>query len=87
MAPPPRGFLRYRDGKSRNLCVRVDNSLSSLISGVNELSVNSSVILNELVEQEKPRGGQAREEESSDDEDDEDELKSDPQPPTKRSKT
>lgn len=51
--------LRYRDGQRRNLCVQVNNSLSSLISGISELTANASVLLSKLVEQEKSLGGRA----------------------------
>uniref|UniRef100_A0A3Q3NCJ3 Si:dkeyp-55f12.3 n=1 Tax=Labrus bergylta TaxID=56723 RepID=A0A3Q3NCJ3_9LABR len=59
-----RAELMYRDGQREKLSVKVENNLNSLINGIQELNVNVSRILSELVEREK-------EEEDDSDEDDE----------------
>ncbi|XP_039980933.1 uncharacterized protein si:dkeyp-55f12.3 [Xiphias gladius] len=84
--------LKLRDGQRQKICVQVENNLSSLIHGINELNVNVSQLLSELVEREKARGDCAEgeeDEEDSDEEDDEpeDSQFSELQPPAKRSKT
>ncbi|XP_074541340.1 uncharacterized protein LOC141801911 [Halichoeres trimaculatus] len=82
--------LVYRDGQKEKVSVKVENNLSSLISGINELNSNVSRLLSELVDQEKAHGVCAEgEEDESDDEDDEEPEeppKSEEQPPAKRSK-
>uniref|UniRef100_A0A8C9YZ60 Uncharacterized protein n=1 Tax=Sander lucioperca TaxID=283035 RepID=A0A8C9YZ60_SANLU len=73
--------LRLRDGHREKICVKVENNLSSLISGIHQLNADASRLLSELVERENPR----QEEEESDEE--EERQNSQPQPPAKRSKT
>ncbi|XP_065820279.1 uncharacterized protein si:dkeyp-55f12.3 [Labrus bergylta] len=85
-----RAELMYRDGQREKLSVKVENNLNSLINGIQELNVNVSRILSELVEREKVGGVCAEgEEEDDSDEDDEPEEppKSEVQPPAKRCKT
>uniref|UniRef100_A0A3Q3EVV4 Uncharacterized protein n=1 Tax=Labrus bergylta TaxID=56723 RepID=A0A3Q3EVV4_9LABR len=88
-----RAELMYRDGQREKLSVKVENNLNSLINGIQELNVNVSRILSELVEREKVGGvcaeGELCEEEDDSDEDDEPEEppKSEVQPPAKRCKT
>ncbi|XP_035851322.1 uncharacterized protein si:dkeyp-55f12.3 isoform X2 [Sander lucioperca] len=80
--------LRLRDGHREKICVKVENNLSSLISGIHQLNADASRLLSELVERENPRGPcaeQGQEEEESDEE--EERQNSQPQPPAKRSKT
>lgn len=48
--------LKFRDGQREKIRVKVENNLSSLISGINEMNVNVSQLLSELVEQEKTHG-------------------------------
>jgi len=48
--------LRFRDGLREKISVKVDNNLSSLISGVQELNANVSRLLSELVEREHTCG-------------------------------
>ncbi|GAA6230896.1 uncharacterized protein si:dkeyp-55f12.3 [Lates japonicus] len=82
--------LKFRDGQRQKICVQIENNLSSLIRGVNELNANVAQLLSELVEREKSRGDRAvgeEEEEDSEDEETEDPLNSELQPPAKRSKT
>uniref|UniRef100_A0A8D3DZ36 EKC/KEOPS complex subunit GON7 n=1 Tax=Scophthalmus maximus TaxID=52904 RepID=A0A8D3DZ36_SCOMX len=76
--------LQFRDGQRRKICVQVENKLSSLITGINDLIVNVSQLLSELVEQEKSHGDY----EVSDEEDEEREDPPDYelQPSTKRFK-
>ncbi|KAF0024069.1 uncharacterized protein si:dkeyp-55f12.3 [Scophthalmus maximus] len=82
--------LQFRDGQRRKICVQVENKLSSLITGINDLIVNVSQLLSELVEQEKSHGDCAvgEEDEVSDEEDEEREDPPDYelQPSTKRFK-
>ncbi|XP_034555824.1 uncharacterized protein si:dkeyp-55f12.3 [Notolabrus celidotus] len=73
MAPVAvRAELVYRDGQREKVSVKVENTLSSLISGIHELNVNVSRLLSELVEQEKAHGVCAEGEEDDSDDDDED---------------
>uniref|UniRef100_A0A8C2WTU6 Uncharacterized protein n=1 Tax=Cyclopterus lumpus TaxID=8103 RepID=A0A8C2WTU6_CYCLU len=70
--------LRFRDGLRKKITVKVENNLSSLISGVQELNTNVSRLLSELVELESTCGqGEAC---------DDAPQSSDIQPPAKRSK-
>ena len=48
--------LKFRDGLKEKLSVNVENNLSSLINGIQELNPNVSRLLSELVEREKARG-------------------------------
>uniref|UniRef100_A0A3B4WI62 Uncharacterized protein n=1 Tax=Seriola lalandi dorsalis TaxID=1841481 RepID=A0A3B4WI62_SERLL len=78
--------LKFRDGQREKICVKVQNDMSSLIHGINDLNVNVSRLLSELVELEKSRGD--CEDEDDSDEDEPDDLQnSELQPPAKRSKT
>ncbi|XP_047429733.1 uncharacterized protein si:dkeyp-55f12.3 [Mugil cephalus] len=81
--------LKLRDGQREKISVKVENNLTSLISGINELNANVSQLLSELVEQEKTHGVCAQGEE--DEESDEDEPDNVPnvelQPPAKRSRS
>ncbi|XP_072217938.1 uncharacterized protein [Leuresthes tenuis] len=81
------GELRLRDGKTRNISVQVENNLKSLIGGVNELNMNVSQLLNELVEREGAGGGCAAGEEDEDSDEEDGELNSEVQPPPKRSRS
>ncbi|XP_069581197.1 EKC/KEOPS complex subunit GON7 [Brachyistius frenatus] len=87
--------LRFIDGRREEVRVQVENNLSSLIRGVNELNANVSRLLGELVEREKVHGdcsqGEEDEEDSEEEEDDDEEPEdiqnSELQPPAKRSKS
>ncbi|TDH00789.1 hypothetical protein EPR50_G00192530 [Perca flavescens] len=48
--------LRLRDGHREKICVKVENNLSSLITGIHQLNADASRLLSELVERENPRG-------------------------------
>lgn len=48
--------LKFRDGQSEKISVKVQTNLSSLLSGIHELNANVSGLLSELVEREKTRG-------------------------------
>ncbi|XP_034383430.1 uncharacterized protein si:dkeyp-55f12.3 [Cyclopterus lumpus] len=81
--------LRFRDGLRKKITVKVENNLSSLISGVQELNTNVSRLLSELVELESTCGqGEACGTGEKDDSDEGDDApqSSDIQPPAKRSK-
>ncbi|XP_037607153.1 uncharacterized protein si:dkeyp-55f12.3 [Sebastes umbrosus] len=79
--------LRLRDGQKEKISVKVENNLSSLISGVQELNGNVSRLLSELVEQEKTRGDCEEGEDEDGDEGDDEPQDLQLQPPVKRSKT
>lgn len=51
--------LKLRDGTRERVGVVVKNDLSSLISGIKDLTANVSQLLSELVEREKGRGDSA----------------------------
>uniref|UniRef100_A0A3B4UYI4 Uncharacterized protein n=1 Tax=Seriola dumerili TaxID=41447 RepID=A0A3B4UYI4_SERDU len=78
--------LKFRDGQREKICIKVQNDMSSLIHGINDLNVNVSRLLSELVELEKSRGD-CEDEEDSDEDEPEDLQNSELQPPAKRSKT
>uniref|UniRef100_A0A3Q3KV56 Uncharacterized protein n=1 Tax=Mastacembelus armatus TaxID=205130 RepID=A0A3Q3KV56_9TELE len=81
--------VKFRDGQRQKICVKVENNLTSLINGINELNINVSRLLSEMVDQEKAGEHCAEGEEdydSSEDQDPED-PKISKQPPAKRSKT
>lgn len=48
--------LLLRDGKREKTCVQVQNNLTSLMRGINELNVKVSLLLTELVQREKGAG-------------------------------
>lgn len=48
--------LKFRDGQREKIAIKVENSLTSLVSGINKLNVNASQLLTVLVEQEKSLG-------------------------------
>ena len=53
-----RGELKYRDGRKKELLMKTtENSLPSLIVGIKKLNADVSVLLTELVVQEKLNGG------------------------------
>ena len=52
-----RGELKYRDGRKKELIMKTENSLPSLIVGIKKLNADVSVLLTELVVQEKLKGG------------------------------
>uniref|UniRef100_A0A3Q1G095 Uncharacterized protein n=1 Tax=Acanthochromis polyacanthus TaxID=80966 RepID=A0A3Q1G095_9TELE len=88
--------LKYRDGQREEIIVKVDNHLTSLISGINQLNASVSQLLSELVERENTRGdcaqgelvrGEEHKEDSDEEDEPEDSPTSEPQPPTKRTKT
>ncbi|KAK2889715.1 hypothetical protein Q8A73_018015 [Channa argus] len=80
--------LRFENGKSQKISVNVENSLSSLIKGINYVNTNVSQLLSELVEQEKARGACVGEEEDSEEDNEEDDHPNcDLHPPAKKSKT
>uniref|UniRef100_A0A3Q3IEA5 Uncharacterized protein n=1 Tax=Monopterus albus TaxID=43700 RepID=A0A3Q3IEA5_MONAL len=47
--------LKFRNGQRQNFSVEVKNDLCSLANGINELKVNVSQLLTEVVEEEKAR--------------------------------
>uniref|UniRef100_A0A3P8S3R9 Uncharacterized protein n=1 Tax=Amphiprion percula TaxID=161767 RepID=A0A3P8S3R9_AMPPE len=77
--------LKFRDGHREEIIVKVDSHLNSLIKGINQLNRSVSQLLSELVERENAR--EEHEEESDEDDEPEDSPISEPQPPTKRTKT
>lgn len=83
--------LKFRDGLREKVSVQVQNNLSSLIGGVDELNSNISRLLSELVEREKGHRDCAEVEDKEGDSDEEDEEPEDQnselQPPAKRSKS
>ena len=52
-----RGELKYRDGRKKELIMKTENSLPSLIVGIKKLNADVSVLLTELIVQEKLKGG------------------------------
>ncbi|XP_062323789.1 uncharacterized protein si:dkeyp-55f12.3 [Osmerus eperlanus] len=94
-----RGELKYRDGRKKELLIKTENSLPSLIVGIKKLNAEVSVLLTELVVQEKLNGGsddQGDFEADDDGENDSDDEEEDTkivikapvsEPPAKRSKS
>lgn len=83
--------LKFRNGQREEITVKVDNHLNSLISGIKQLNASVSQLLSELVDRENARRDSTQGEEHTEDSDEEDEPEdspiSEPQPPTKRTKT
>ncbi|XP_036437834.1 FK506-binding protein 3 [Colossoma macropomum] len=68
-----KGELRYRDGETKTMIVKTENSLKSLISGVKKLNSEVSEVLTSLVEKEKCLSGDGNKRDSPvDEEEDED---------------
>ncbi|XP_057208373.1 uncharacterized protein si:dkeyp-55f12.3 [Triplophysa rosa] len=89
-----KGELKYRDGRTNQFTVKVDDNLKSMISGIKKLSADISDVLTVLVEQEKGSTGNIKDVDDDDDEDDSDEednntkkdTKTNTEPPKKRKK-
>lgn len=95
-----KGVLKHRDGQTKELILTTENNLPSLIAGIKKMNADISVLLTELVEQEKlSRSSDDKgdlEADDDDEEDDSDEEEEDTkvktkapivEPPAKRSKT
>lgn len=52
-----RGELKYRDGVKKEIILKIDNNLTSMVTGIKKLNEDVSGLLTELVEQEKRCGG------------------------------
>ncbi|XP_054618522.1 uncharacterized protein si:dkeyp-55f12.3 [Dunckerocampus dactyliophorus] len=63
--------LKSRDGQKQKINVKVENTLTSLIGGIQQVAQNISPLLNELVERERVVGDCSFEDEDSDEDDDE----------------
>ncbi|KAG7508242.1 hypothetical protein JOB18_007601 [Solea senegalensis] len=78
-----RAELQLKDGQRQKISVQLQNTLCSLVCGINELNVNVSQLLTQLVDREKD----TRHCEEGDEEEDSDEEESLCQrPPVKRLK-
>ncbi|XP_038823909.1 uncharacterized protein si:dkeyp-55f12.3 [Salvelinus namaycush] len=86
-----RGELKYRDGLKKEIIVKTENNLTSMIVGIKKLNADVSGLLTDLVVQEQFCGGNDKGDLQVDDdeeeEDDEDTKAPIMQPPAKRSKT
>ncbi|XP_053470914.1 uncharacterized protein si:dkeyp-55f12.3 [Ictalurus furcatus] len=103
MACAVKGELKCKDGRTSRFTVEAENNLKSIIEGVKKISSEISVVLTELVEEEKSvnteRGEcRARDEDVEDEDEDEDgdeedraiettAVKLKSRPPAKRLKT
>ncbi|KAI5610215.1 hypothetical protein C0J50_12067, partial [Silurus asotus] len=54
------GELKCKDGRTNRFKVEAENNLRSIIGGVKKLSAEISVVLTELVEEEKSAGSGER---------------------------
>uniref|UniRef100_A0A671W178 Uncharacterized protein n=1 Tax=Sparus aurata TaxID=8175 RepID=A0A671W178_SPAAU len=83
--------LKFRDGLKEKISVNVENNLSSLINGIQELNPNVSRLLSELVDVGYHtcafQNVHEEEEDDSDESEPEHPENSEVQPPAKRSKT
>ncbi|XP_017311393.1 nucleolin [Ictalurus punctatus] len=78
MACTVKGELKCKDGRTSRFTVEAENNLKSIIEGVKKISSEISVVLTELVEEERSvnteRGEcRARDEDVEDEDEDEDE--------------
>lgn len=53
MASVVKGELKYKDGRTSKFTVETENNLKSIIEGVKKINSEISVVLTELVEEEK----------------------------------
>ncbi|KAF4071155.1 hypothetical protein AMELA_G00281820 [Ameiurus melas] len=77
MACAVKGELKCKDGRTSRFTVEAENSLKSIMEGVKKLSSEISVVLTELVEEERSLDAErgecrARGEEEQDEDEDED---------------
>lgn len=93
-----RGELKYRNGDTKQFIVKAETNIKSILSGVQQLKDEVSVVLSDLVIQEKSENPHSRngkdvseDENEGDSEEDEEEIKpktkaSSLEPPAKRTK-
>ncbi|MCI4389754.1 hypothetical protein PGIGA_G00102120 [Pangasianodon gigas] len=73
MACALKGELKCKDGRTSKFTVEAENNLKSLIEGVKKINSEISVVLTELVEEEKSLNAARGECRACDDDDDEEE--------------